>query len=108
VHGDATALPFEDGRFSAAICFTMLHHIPSAELQDRAFSEVARVLALGGTFAGTDSVGAGSLFKPIHVGDVLQLIDPESLPSRLQHAGLVDPSVTVGNRSLRFRARKPA
>jgi len=108
VHGDATRLPFEDGRFSAAICFTMLHHIPSAELQDRAFSEVARVLASGGTFAGTDSVGAGSLFKLIHVGDVLQLIDPESLPSRLQHAGLVDASVTVGNRSLRFRARKPA
>ena len=25
IEGDATKLPFEDGRFSAAVCFTMLH-----------------------------------------------------------------------------------
>lgn len=30
--GDATSLPFENGRFSAAVCFTMLHHIPTAAL----------------------------------------------------------------------------
>jgi ubiquinone/menaquinone biosynthesis C-methylase UbiE len=55
VQGDATGLPFDDGRFSAAICFTMLHHIPSPALQDRAFAEVARVLRPGGTFAGTEA-----------------------------------------------------
>src|SRR5437588_11443213 len=43
IQGDATRLPFEGGRFSAAICFTMLHHIPSPELQDQALTEVARV-----------------------------------------------------------------
>ncbi len=79
VQGDATRLPFEDGRFSAAICFTMLHHIPSAALQDRAFAEVARVLRPGGAFAGTDSLGTGTLFKLIHVGDILQPIDPQAL-----------------------------
>src|SRR5215467_559251 len=31
VHADATALPFEAGRFTGATCFTMLHHVPSAE-----------------------------------------------------------------------------
>ena len=105
--GDATNLPFEDGRFSAAVCFTMLHHIPTAELQDRAFAEVARVLRPGGTFAGTDSAGTGPLFKLIHVGDTLNLVDPDRLPDRLADAGLTDATVERGGRSMRFRARKP-
>jgi SAM-dependent methyltransferase len=108
VQGDATRLPFEDGRFSAAICFTMLHHIPQPELQDRAFAEVARVLRPGGTFAGTDSIATGMLFKLIHVGDVLQPIDPGGLPARLEGAGLTGPKVSLGSRSFRFSARKPA
>jgi ubiquinone/menaquinone biosynthesis C-methylase UbiE len=105
VQGDATRLPFEDGRFSAAICFTMLHHIPSAVLQDQVFAEVARVLRPGGTFAGTDSLGTGSLFKLIHVGDILRPIDPYGLPARLQAAGLSDARVSLGGRSFRFSAR---
>ena len=108
VQGDATRLPFADGRFSAAVCFTMLHHIPSEELQNQAFSEVARVLRPGGLFAGTDSLGTGRLFKLIHVGDVLKPIDPDSLPARLQAAGLTAPRVTIGGRSMRFTARTAA
>jgi SAM-dependent methyltransferase len=108
VQGDATQLPFDDGRFSAAICFTMLHHIPSAALQDRVFSEVARVLRPAGTFAGTDSLGTGTVFKLIHVGDILQPIDPDGLPERLRGAGLTEPQVSLGGGSFRFRARKPA
>jgi 16S rRNA A1518/A1519 N6-dimethyltransferase RsmA/KsgA/DIM1 with predicted DNA glycosylase/AP lyase activity len=38
VHTDATDLPFPTKRFSAALCFTMLHHVPSVELQDRLFA----------------------------------------------------------------------
>jgi ubiquinone/menaquinone biosynthesis C-methylase UbiE len=34
VTGDATAMPFEDERFSAVVSFTMLHHVPSPERQD--------------------------------------------------------------------------
>ena len=34
-NADATALPYADGTFTAAVCFTMLHHVPSLELQDR-------------------------------------------------------------------------
>jgi ubiquinone/menaquinone biosynthesis C-methylase UbiE len=108
VEGDATRLPFADEHFSGVVCFTMLHHIPSVRLQDRAFAEVARVLRPGGTFAGTDSVGAGALFRLIHVGDVLQLVDPQSLPVRLEDAGLTGAHVSRGSRSLRWRACKPA
>lgn len=107
IRGDATKLPFDDDRFSAAVCFTMLHHIPTAELQDRAFEEVARVLRPSGIFAGTDSIGTGALFKLIHVGDTLNLIDPGGLPDRLADAGLTDATVERAGRSMRFRARKP-
>jgi SAM-dependent methyltransferase len=107
VHGDATELPFEDGRFSTVVCFTMLHHVPQRELQDRVLAEVARVLVPGGCFAGTDSVGTGALFKLIHVGDTLVPIDPDELPSRLVAAGLEQPAVDRVERSFRFRARKP-
>jgi SAM-dependent methyltransferase len=105
--GDATKLPYDAGRFSAVVCFTMLHHITPAELQDRAFTEIARVLIPGGTFAGTDSVGDGRLFKLIHVGDTLELIDPETLPDRLTAAGFEGISVDRSGRSMRFRARTP-
>jgi ubiquinone/menaquinone biosynthesis C-methylase UbiE len=105
--GDATEMPYDDDRFSAVICFTMLHHLDPPVLQDRAFGEVTRVLRPGGTFAGTDSLGTGWLFKLIHVGDTLAPIDPERLPARLRGAGLGDPYVDRGGRSLRFRASKP-
>lgn len=107
VQGDATKLPFADGSFSGAVCFTMLHHVPSRELQDRLLSEVARVLRPGGVFAGTDSLGHGLLFKTIHIGDTLVPVDPGGLPGRLVSAGLTEARVGTSPRSLRFCARKP-
>lgn len=108
VQGDATALPFDDDRFSAVLCFTMLHHIAQREHQDRAFAEVARVLRPGGVFAGTDSVGTGRLFKLIHIGDTLLPIAPREMAPRLQRAGLAEPVVEDAGKSFRFRARKPS
>src|SRR5262249_6071115 len=52
ITGDATAMPFADCRFSAAICLTMLHHVPTRALQDRVLSEVCRVLQPGAPFVG--------------------------------------------------------
>jgi SAM-dependent methyltransferase len=105
--GDATAMPYPDGRFSAVLCFTMLHHIPTVAHQDRAFSEIARVLRTGGTFAGADSIGSGWLFKAIHIGDTLNLVDPDGLRTRLEAAGLEVREVKRGGRSFRWRAVKP-
>jgi ubiquinone/menaquinone biosynthesis C-methylase UbiE len=108
IQGDATELPFPDGSFSGAVCFTMLHHVPSRELQDRLLAEVARVLGPGGVFAGTDSLGHGLLFRTIHIGDTLVPVDPDGLLGRLERAGLTQARVDTSPRSLRFRARKPA
>jgi ubiquinone/menaquinone biosynthesis C-methylase UbiE len=105
--GDATQMPFPDSRFSAVVCFTMLHHLPSVELQDRLLAEATRVLRDNGIFAGTDSLGTGRFFKLLHIHDTLVPVPPDALPQRLEKAGLTDPSVRIGGRSFRFRARKP-
>ncbi|HUF53699.1 MAG TPA: class I SAM-dependent methyltransferase [Dehalococcoidia bacterium] len=42
VQADATDMPFSNSDFSGAVCFTMLHHVPTAELQDKLFAEVCR------------------------------------------------------------------
>lgn len=107
VQADATDMPFAGDRFSGVVCFTMLHHLPSRELQDRLLSEVSRVLRPGGIFAGTDSLGTGRAFKLLHIGDTLVPVSPTALPARLEHVGLVEPSVEAGGRSFRFHARKP-
>ncbi|HWX75611.1 MAG TPA: class I SAM-dependent methyltransferase [Solirubrobacteraceae bacterium] len=107
VQGSATEMPFPDGRFSAVLAFTMLHHVPSRELQDRLLAEAARVLRPGGVFAGTDSIGTGVVFRLLHVGDTLVPVAPEHLAGRLAAAGLAEPQVSRGGSSFRFRARKP-
>jgi len=103
VHADATDLPFDDGRFSAALSFTMLHHVPSAELQDRLFAAVARVLRPGGVLAGVDSLD-GEDFRKLHEGDVCVPVPPEGLAGRLRRAGFADATVDVNEFALRFRA----
>ena len=107
VQGDATQMPFEDASFSGAACFTMVHHIPSPDLQDRLFAEMFRVLRPGGVFAGTDSIGRGLLFKLFHIGDTLVLVDPDGLPGRLGSAGFESVRVSTSKQSLRWSARKP-
>jgi ubiquinone/menaquinone biosynthesis C-methylase UbiE len=106
VHADATDLPFEDGEFSAAASFTMLHHVPSPELQDQLLAELARVLRPGGVLIGVDSLDSPS-WRKLHEGDVCVPIDPLGLPDRLRRAGFTDVNVTVWSIGSRFIARTP-
>ncbi|MFJ6214869.1 class I SAM-dependent methyltransferase [Streptomyces sp. NPDC092296] len=86
VHGDGTRLPFPDGRFSAVVCFTMLHHVPSPALQDALFAEAHRVLRPSGVFRGVDSrLSLG--FRLLHLGDTMVVLDAATLPARLREAG---------------------
>ncbi len=105
VRGDGTALPFCNAYFSAAVCFTMLHHIPSAELQNRLFREVRRVLRPGALFVATDSLPSFTM-KVIHIRDTMVLIDPVTIKSRLEEAGFNEIDVEVAIGALRFQARR--
>jgi SAM-dependent methyltransferase len=106
LQGDGAALPFRDGSFSGAVCFTMLHHVPTAALQDELLSEVRRVLQPGGVFAGTDSRWSRRM-KWLHYRDVLVAIDPGTFDRRLSAAGFVDIDINVQARAFCFRARRP-
>ena len=106
VTADATELPYEDQRFTGAACFTMLHHVPSAELQDRLLREVHRVLRPGASFAGSDSTPT-PLFRLAHIRDTMVLVDPGTFAACLEAAGFADVTVDVGERAFRFRGRRP-
>jgi SAM-dependent methyltransferase len=107
VLGDGTALPFPDGRFSAATSFTMLHHVPSPDMQDRLLAELCRVLQPGGLLVGVDSVDS-SPWRKLHEGDVCVPVPPETLLDRLRAAGYADVEVEVSEHRFRFAARRPA
>ncbi|MFI8436014.1 class I SAM-dependent methyltransferase [Streptomyces sp. NPDC079020] len=106
VHGSGSQLPFPDGRFSAVVCFTMLHHVPSADLQDALFSEARRVLRPGGVFRGVDSLPS-LRFRMLHIGDTMVVLDPATLPGRLRRAGFEGiESQHEPGRQIRFLARR--
>jgi SAM-dependent methyltransferase len=103
--GDATHMPYDDCRFSAVVSFTMLHHIPTPELQDRFFQEACRTLKPGGIFAGVDSLPS-VLMRLFHLGDTMTLVSPDTLASRLLSAGFTEPQIHIGSGRFRFSARR--
>jgi SAM-dependent methyltransferase len=105
VEGDVTRMPFPDGRFSAAACLTMLHHIPSPALQDAALAELARVLRPGGLLAGSDGLDTPAR-RELHEGDVFVPVDPGALAARLEAAGFGRARVDIAGDRVRFTAVK--
>lgn len=103
VRGDGTKLPFADDRFTAALSFTMLHHVPSVDAQDRLLAEVARVLQSGGVLAGSDSLDTPA-WREMHIDDICVPIDPQTLAGRLERAGFRDIRVEPNPYVVQFRA----
>ena len=105
INADATESGLPGDRFSAAACFSMLHHVPSAALQDQVFTEVHRVLRAGGVFVVTDALDL-DFIRDGHVDDVFTPVPPETLPDRLATAGFTDVVVDNTEFELRFHAAK--
>jgi SAM-dependent methyltransferase len=104
IQADATNLPFPDARFSGAVSFIMLHHVPTAAMQDRLLAEVHRVLREGAVFAGADSMDRPE-FRAMHEGDICVPIDPDGFAERLAGAGFSGAQVDVNEYHLmQFRA----
>jgi ubiquinone/menaquinone biosynthesis C-methylase UbiE len=108
IHADATHLPFEAGRFSAATCLTMLHHVPSAQQQDLLLVELQRVLRPGGVVLGVDSLPSPE-WLALHAGDTCVPVDPHGFGERLARAGFSEVEVELSApppaRRFRFTGR---
>ena len=104
VCADATEADIGDRRYSAATCFSMLHHLPSPEHQDRLFAALHRALRPGAMLVGVDALDI-DVIRAGHVDDTFVPVDPASLPDRLAAAGFTDTTVDVGDYQFRFVSR---
>jgi SAM-dependent methyltransferase len=106
IEGDATKMPFLESEFSGVVSFTMLHHVPSQELQNKVLAEVLRVLQPGGFFVGSDSL-QNWFMTIIHIGDTLVPVNPNGFAARLESVGFEVLEVEKDSQAFRFRARRP-
>jgi ubiquinone/menaquinone biosynthesis C-methylase UbiE len=102
--GDCTDIPFPDESFDSVGCFTMLHHLPTPQLQFTTLCEALRVLRPGGALVGSDSLASQGLHD-FHEGDTYNPIDPARLFLYLQAGGFAHVEVSAGE-GLLFIARK--
>jgi SAM-dependent methyltransferase len=102
--GDCTEVPFADESFDSVGSFTMLHHLPTAQLQFATLCEALRVLRPGGVLLGSDSIASQGLHE-FHEGDTYNPIDPARLFLYLQAAGFARVEVSAGE-GLLFTAHK--
>ena len=104
IEADATGMPLPDDRFTGAVSFTMLHHVPTTSLQDQLLAEARRVLRPGALFVASDSLASDGL-EAFHEGDVYNPIDPDGLADRLTAIGFTDVTVRTNADSWAAHAR---
>jgi SAM-dependent methyltransferase len=105
--GDGASTGLPSGRFSAATAFSVLHHVPSPEHQDRILAEICRLLRPGGILVGIDSRDL-HMIRAGHEGDTFVPIDPATFPERLGRLGFGDTAIDTTDFHFRFLTRKPA
>jgi SAM-dependent methyltransferase len=105
VCADATRTPLASGRFSGAVCLTMLHHVPTRQQQDAVLAETFRLLRPGGVLAGQDSLDSPDL-RALHNDDIYLPVEPSGLRARLETAGFTAVHVDTNEYAVRFRGTK--
>jgi len=105
--GDAATLPFADQSFSSAVAILMLHHLKSRELQDRALSEVHRVLRPGGSFFAFE-INDGWIHRVAHYKSTFTPVAAGSAFARLAKVGFAKISVDFLRGGYRVSARRAA
>lgn len=109
VAGDATDTGMRANRFTSVVCFHVLHHVPSPDLQDRLFAEAHRVLRPGGSFLVADALDQEATRQRHETeGETFIPIDPATLPERLLRSGFGSTDIELGDYQLLFRAHKRA
>jgi SAM-dependent methyltransferase len=103
---DATEAVLPAERYTAAACFSVLHHMSSAEHQDRLFAELHRVLRPGGIVVGQESLNL-EMIRTGHDGDTFNPVEPDDLARRLAAVGFGPTTTDVLGYHFRFISRKP-
>ena len=83
---------------------TMLHHVPTVQLQDALLAEACRVLRPGGWLMGVDSLDNAG-WREFHEGDVCVPVDPETFEPRLLAVGFAEVEVEQREEAFRFAGR---
>jgi SAM-dependent methyltransferase len=102
---EPTALPYAADRFSAATVILSLLHLDSAEAQDAALAELARVLRPGALLAGFNAID-GPHLRRLDAERRTVPMDPLTVPARLERAGFTDVREDVWHFP-RFSGRAP-
>lgn len=103
--GDATKAGWRDETFDSVGSFTMMHHVPTAALQNKLLAEAFRLLKPGGALIVSDSLASNDLHH-FHVDDTYNPLEPASALSRLQTIGFSKIIIMVDG-MLRIVACKP-
>jgi len=106
LQGDASALPFPEKTFSAAIAVLVMHHLKTREAQERAFAEIFRVLRPGGLFLAIE-IQDGWLNRIGHIRSTFVPVAPATVPERLAAAGFSSVSIGYRGSAYRLRALRP-
>jgi SAM-dependent methyltransferase len=102
---DATGTDLPSERFSAVVCLSMLHHVPTTTLQDKVLVEGFRVLRHGGRFLAIDAVDCEAT-RQLHVNDTFVPMAPGTAAERLAAAGFSDITIDRTGHRIRLSARK--
>jgi SAM-dependent methyltransferase len=103
--GDGAETGLPDDHFTSATAFSVLHHVPTPEHQDRVLAEVHRVLRPGGLFVGIDARDL-EMIRNGHDGDTFVPLGHETFPERLRGLGFADTEIDLTDHHFRFVTRK--